>query len=389
MKIRKRLTPEQAEKLGLEIKPNEKGRNTARYTVDVNSNSESNTNTYKKPVLSAWKDGRVLSVEEWCESHSIDPETIHSAKLVTHTGVPFYNVVFKDENEPNEQDLERLKKHIETELNGVSWFDLQTNSCRSKEAVLVLSDIHFGAYIDGLIKTPDYSISKVVEYFTSIVREVNQLKYKKVHVYILGDLIESFTGLNHKNSWKGLGKGMFGADVVKLCCEIIHKSLLNHIVNLGEIKIVGGNHDRVTSSKDEDTGSGAADLISWGLELIGYNVEFNSFIVSTHVDGICYILTHGHHPISKKPASDMVLKYGDQYCFNVILEGHLHTRIQMHSVTNLDKVSYDSITHRKVVCPSLFTGNSYSEELGYTTNAGYMIFENNGHGKPNMFDFSL
>ena len=65
MKIRKRLTPEQAEKLGLEIKPNEKGRNTARYTVDVNSNSESNTNTYKKPVLSAWKDGRVLSVEEW------------------------------------------------------------------------------------------------------------------------------------------------------------------------------------------------------------------------------------------------------------------------------------------------------------------------------------
>ena len=76
-------------------------------------------------------------------------------------------------------------------------------------------------------------------------------------------------------------------------------------------------------------------------------------------------------------------------CFNVILEGHLHTRIQKHSVTNLDKVSYDSITHRKVVCPSLFTGNSYSEELGYTTNAGYMIFENNGHGKPNMFDFSL
>ena len=33
MKIRKRLTPEQAKKLGLEIKPNEKGRNTARYTI--------------------------------------------------------------------------------------------------------------------------------------------------------------------------------------------------------------------------------------------------------------------------------------------------------------------------------------------------------------------
>lgn len=37
------------------------------------------------------------------------------------------------------------------------------------------------------------------------------MNYSEVNILFLGDMIESFTGLNHKNSWKGLQKGMIGA----------------------------------------------------------------------------------------------------------------------------------------------------------------------------------
>ena len=50
-----------------------------------------------------------------------------------------------------------------------------------------------------------------------------------VHVHLLGDLIESFTGLNHKNSWKGLDKGMFGVSAVKLFVKLFKKHFLDNI----------------------------------------------------------------------------------------------------------------------------------------------------------------
>ena len=87
-----------------------------------------------------------------------------------------------------------------------------------------------------------------------------------VHVHLLGDLIESFTGLNHKNSWKGLDKGMFGVSAVKLFVKLFKKHFLDKIINLGSIKMVAGNHDRVTSDSSEDVDGGAAELVAWGLK---------------------------------------------------------------------------------------------------------------------------
>jgi hypothetical protein len=43
--------------------------------------------------------------------------------------------------------------------------------------------------------------------------------------------------------------------------KILHEKLLSKINNLNKIYIVAGNHDRLTSDKDEDVDGGAADLI--------------------------------------------------------------------------------------------------------------------------------
>ena len=180
---------------------------------------------------------------------------------------------------------------------------------------------------------------------------------------------------------------MVGAEVVKLCCNVLHEKFLSKIDNLKTVKIVAGNHDRLTSGKDEDAEGGAANLIAWGLSLIGYDIEFNAIEISHKVDDICHVLLHGHHLISKNSTAEICWKYGEHGVYNVVSEGHLHT--MMEKVKPIYTIKDDSIDHRRIVCPSFFTGNFYSETLGYSSNSGFVIFRNNGKGVPHMFCYSV
>lgn len=185
---------------------------------------------------------------------------------------------------PEEDDTDYLQV-LADELHGYVPKLLYDVPKKKQEASLILADLHFGAYIEGLKTGDNYSITTFVEDLETIAEEVRGEGYEKVHLLLLGDLIESFTGLNHKNSWKGLQKGMFGAKAIKLLCELLSKHLLEKLPNLGSIKIVAGNHDRTTSDSKEDTDGGAAELISWGLALMGYTVEFSPSLLNFKMGG--------------------------------------------------------------------------------------------------------
>ena len=369
---------------------------TADSDMDNDNDSDSDTADYANPHLPIMAainpdTGRVMPLKEFCEYHKLDFNQVNSSKMINHNGLPYYNIVFKDNPEADYIDMGEAMDILKKEFSSFRLMPFTAQVNRKKEAVLTLSDLHLGAYVDGLIRTQEFSIGTVVEKLSKARDYTNSFGYEKVHVHILGDLIESFTGLNHKNTWKNLGKGMFGAEVVKLTTKILHE-FLSSVANLGTIKIVGGNHDRLTSDKTEDSGGGAADLIAWGLELIGYDVEFNPIILTHNPNGINYVLTHGHHMLSKKATKEIIWDYGEKGLFNFVMEGHLHSRIQKLTTANkknFKTLKDDSVDCRRQVCPSIFTGNSYSEELGYTTTAGFLLSENNGDGLPNVFDFAL
>lgn len=304
-------------------------------------------------------------------------------------------IVNPDFEDPNAQDIDlcydEIKEILIREYENIVKFETQIVD-GSEVGVVVVADLHLGAYIDGLVRTKNYSIPILIEYLENIVAKTNRMNYKEVHVFFLGDMIESFTGLNHKNSWKGLQKGMIGAEVIKFSVNILHEKLLSKINNLQSVKLVAGNHDRLTSDKDEDTDGGACDLIAFGLDLRGYNVEFHPTVISREIDGINYILLHGHKGLSKKPTKDLCWDFGKKGVYNVILEGHLHSIIQKLSVNMKGKfniIKDDSVDHIRMNARSLFTGNGYSEDLGYTSNAGFSIITNNGKGLPNINNILL
>ena len=393
--MRKRLKPHEAEYIGFIPKPKEGIRNP-RYSiskdqwdkVQIFRNNISKTEieeieseTQNPFTLSAWSsDGKLLDIDEYCEKYNLPIENVRSYKLVSHTGIPFYNIQFKEES-INTVDWNVIKNLIEDDLKSIKLKPIKGDGERI--GVATIADLHFGAYVDGLIRTKEFSIDILCNKLYKAAQKINRYGFKEVYINFLGDLIESFTGLNHRNSWKSLDKKMIGAEAVKLATKCMHEYLLKHIKNLKSITIVAGNHDRTTSDKDEDVDGGAANLIAWGLDLIGYNVEFNPLVISREIDGINYISLHGDKGISKKDTTTIIWNYGKQGMYNFVLEGHLHTWIEKLT-KKYQTIKDDSIDHRRMHCPSFFTGNAFSENLGYVSNSGFLISYNDGEGVPEV-----
>lgn len=245
-----------------------------------------------------------------------------------------------------------------------------------------IADLHIGAFVEGLINTPDYSIEVVVDKLQEVANEINSQNNKENHIAILGDLIESFTGLNHINSWKSMQQGAYGGKVLILAYEII-LDFLSRIENLSGVYIVAGNHDRVTSNNKEDTEGDVAKIISYFLtERLSCPVEYDNNVISLELDGVNYILHHGHKGFSRGDLADIVLAYGKGNMFKVVLSGHLHTRMKKDRNTYINE---DTRKYRAYTCPSIFTGNSYSEDGNWTTVSGFYSLINK-KGIPQVID---
>ena len=342
-------------------------------------------------VLSAWHDnGYMMNIEEYCRHYKLPHQDVRQYKLVSHTGTPFFNILFKENVVDSSHDCETVKAILEKELTKT--YKYTTSSFNlDKESVLKWADLHFGAHIRNLVITKDYDSNILQNGLNKSVDDVNSFGFKKVHVHINGDLIESFSGLNHINSWMSMNPEQIGAKAVMLCTQTLDNSL-KRIKNLGKILIVAGNHDRTSKANDEDVKGGAAEMIAWGLTLMGYDVEFHPMITRQLVDGIYHINLHGDKVISKRATKDIIWDYGMKGKFNFVFEAHLHAIIEQLSVASRDKfkvIKDDSIDHRRIHLPSFFTGNYYSETLNFTSNAGYVVIWDNGDGLPQVFYGSI
>jgi hypothetical protein len=367
------------------------------YNLTNESTTDSNnySNDIHKPIkgfTAIAEDNSLMNIEQYCSFYGLDAGKIRSYKLISHSGIPFYNIVFQEEVLVPEVDEEELKILIQKGLEGITYNRSNISTPRDKVGVVKIADLHLGSYVDNLIRTRNFSIDILANQLLDAADHINERNYSLVHVHVLGDLIESFTGLSHKNTWKGLDKAMVGSEAVKLVVKILHDNFLSRIVNLGDIKVVAGNHDRVTSDNKEDVQGGAANLVCWGLELLGYSIEFNPLVITHTVDKITHILTHGHHEISKRSTKQLCWDYGIQGNYNLICEGHLHSIIQKLNIKHRDTfqtIKDDAVDHRRMNCPSFFTGNFFSESLGYTSESGFVITEDNGRGVPNVFYYAI
>lgn len=259
---------------------------------------------------------------------------------------------------------------------------LKTEVPKKKIINISIADLHFGASNPKNPHLPSYSVQLLKEKFEKeIIPTINSYNASEVNIFGIGDWIESATGFNHPDSWKGIQEGMYGAKVITDCYKFLIE-VISQINNVKRVIGVAGNHDRMTPNKDHDREGFAAELIFEFLKVtyektpveIIYNSKLNNIVI----DNICYILSHGHEKYTDH-GFQLVLKYGSQRHFNVLLSGHWHER----------RIAKDNEFFRQIVCPSIFPGNNFSQSLGFSTNPGFLVLFNNGNGKLAVHDYSI
>jgi hypothetical protein len=240
------------------------------------------------------------------------------------------------------------------------------------EAVVHVCDIHIGSNIEEVQQTNKitqkaYNEQIARESLMKVSIDANARGAQSVTLVINGDVIETFTGLNHPNSWKNIDRKYgYGVNATILACEIL-SDFISSVNNVSEVILVAGNHDRTTASNKEDVDG---EVIQWVHYIINarfgkhMKVSFSNDVYAKKIGNVGFIFTHGHLGVSKKPSANIVLDYGfGEHIYHLVIEGHLHTR----------KVKDDAANRRVLVAPSIFTGNNYSKQLGFSTLAGYLF----------------
>ena len=281
------------------------------------------------------------------------------------------------------QLLTELSEHLPQASEVKTISTSEAPDLQDKTLVVTLADLHIGAQVEESQHLKPFNLDVIKQNIDTIVEEVNGAKAQRVVLAFIGDMIESFSGMNHPNSWQSMEWGMYGSKVVKESIEIV-EILLQRIHNVKEIVAVAGNHDRGESSKSVDSRGEIASIIFYFIERMYGNaidVHFDYDVVTRMYDDICYIVTHGDNAVAKKGkgGKDLVLKYGDNSKFNIILTGHWHSR----------DIPYDSDLFRWIVCPSIFSGNDYSSKLGFWTMPGYLQIHRKPDGRMSVLDNSL
>lgn len=232
------------------------------------------------------------------------------------------------------------------------------------ESVVTIADLHIGANIEATKQLPKFDADTVRMRLDAIALEINERKAKFNTICFNGDIIETFTGLNHINSWKNIDqKYGYGVKATIMATDLITE-FLSKVNNIKEVLFVAGNHDRTTSNNHEDVDG---EVIQWVHHIIEakfghlFPCEWTSDVVTRKINNVGYVWTHGHLSISKRSPAEIVNMYGIDGCYNIIIEGHLHTR----------KIKADTSKYRVIVTSSIFTGNNYSEKLGYSTLPGF------------------
>jgi predicted phosphodiesterase len=173
-----------------------------------------------------------------------------------------------------------------------------------------------------------------------------------------------------------------GARGIINAAKILVEYFLSKIDNLTNIYMVSGNHDRVTPDKKHDVSGYAAELVADRINLMMPDVklQYHPYLIKVVIDEVQYIWYHGDKMFAKKDFAMWVAEHLRHDVFNLGIQGHWHTTdVLSYSKSKLEKfekiniITRDTLKFRKVTAPSIFTGNTYSETGGYSSNSGILV----------------
>ena len=167
--------------------------------------SESLPNDYNKSklVLSAWdKNGYMMDIDKYCNVYQLPRQDISSYKLVSHTGTPFYNIVFKETfiEEVKSLDIDGIiKKYVKPIVLNVQ--EIQTNYLFDR---LVYTDVHIGMTTNEngfSLYGGKWDETEIENRLNALIKHV--LSNKKSNTLIVDELGDFMDGWDGETTRKG------------------------------------------------------------------------------------------------------------------------------------------------------------------------------------------
>jgi hypothetical protein len=298
---------------------------TKNKMVKVDTSSSSKSNDYKnkdKFVLSAWnkRTGQMMDIDTYCQHYSLPRKDITSYKLVSHTGTPYYNIVFKE-------NVEEAVKHFDIEgiiRKHASKADIKMSIIENPKSdfnTLTYTDVHVGMDTDAS-KNSMYPVlwnrEVILDSARNIVEKTLQDRDSDVLVIDeLGDLLDGFNAQTTRGG-HALPQNMTNEEAFDCALEFkmyIIDNLAPYYEWIMCNNICNDNH---AGSFGYFLNSAFKQIV----ELKYENVEVanhRKFINHYFVEDIAFVITHGK--------DDSTLKFGfkpqldskgmekiDQYC---------------------------------------------------------------------------
>lgn len=285
--------------------------------------SKTDANDYKKKfVLSAWNqsNGQMMNIDKYCDHYSLPRKDISSYKLVSHTGTPYYNIVFKEVANIEGIDFDKILskysnfkplkqvKHI-SKANIVD-FD-----------VLTYTDGHIGMDTNSKNNSMypvDWSLKSINQSVDSMIKET--LNYQSSDILVVDDLGDLYDGYNGFTA-----RGGHTLPQLMTNEESFDAALSLKINTTAQFS---SRYERVIVNNicnDNHSGS-VAYFVNSALKRFCdknfKNVEVNNyrqFISHYAIGRICFVVTHGKDDVTLKfgfkPQLDSKgLEKIDQYC---------------------------------------------------------------------------
>lgn len=149
-------------------------------------------------ILSAFDGKKIMTLQEYCEHWNLPTEDVHSAKLVTHTGTPYWNIAFKERaavaisEEYIDRLLERSVRKYILPLPPVPIEQKSTNTASR----LVFSDVHVGMDPDPDGTSPfggQWGIEAIQERFMHMLEfTLQHAEGDTIYVDDLGDFLDGW-----------------------------------------------------------------------------------------------------------------------------------------------------------------------------------------------------
>lgn len=282
----------------------------------------------KKIVFTAIsKDGLIMNIETYCKHYGLDFDKVRSFKLVSHTGIPFYNIAFyENEDEDFEKEIDFLSIFKSKIKPILPTYKIKKQNYSNFDR-LVISDVHVSMEVnpDGFSlyggKWDESELTKRLEEVVNYVAE--HKKFNNLIIHDLGDLMDGWDGFTTRGGHK-LPQNMNNQEAFDVALRFKVKlidALIPFYNTIEVVNICNDNHGGAFTYVVNSAFKTYVELKYSNVKVINQRKFIDHYFVGNR----CFILTHGKDdkslkfgfkPILDSNQIEKIKNYIDEYRLN-------------------------------------------------------------------------